>query len=159
MAREIPLGNGRVALVDDADYERVAAHRWHAARSSQKRENFYAKCRIGRRTTYMHRFILAAPPGAEVDHRNRDGLDNRRENLRTATRSQNGANKTDPVGRSGFRGVVCIDPARRKPWRGSLVANGRRLTTAYFETARDAAVARDALARLHHGEFAILNFP
>lgn len=159
MAREVPLGHGRVALVDEADYERVAAHKWHAARSSQKRENYYATCRIAGRTTYMHRFILGAAAGIEVDHANRNGLDNRRVNLRAATRAQNGANKTDPVGRSGFRGVVCIDPARRKPWRGSLVVNGRRLSTAYFESPRAAAVARDALARQHHGEFAVLNFP
>jgi hypothetical protein len=102
---EVPLSNGLVALVDADDLVLVGGYRWH--HKPEKRGPGYAMAFVGRRPIYMHRVILSAPAELEVDHRNGDGLDNRRDNLRLATQAQNMQNK--PAYRtstSGIRGVT-----------------------------------------------------
>lgn len=154
MTRTIPLTRGRVALVDDADYPAVAAFKWHclrvgyAARSERKG---------GRKhTVYLHRQIMGAEPGVEVDHKNCDKLDCRRANLRYATSTQNKANRARPVGSSAYRGVAW-DRARRK-WLAGLSVNNRRVHIGRFDSEEDAARAYDSAAIKHYGEFARLNF-
>jgi hypothetical protein len=96
--KEIPLTRGYVAFVDAADFDRVvAAGPWHAVNDHHK--NVYARhstphnAKGKQQSVSMHRFILGVTdPKTKVDHRNRYGLDNRRENLRLPTDSQNGAN-------------------------------------------------------------------
>jgi len=95
----IPLTQGKFAKVDDADYEWLSEHKWYAkktTRGDSEYGSYYAArfCRINRvpTTIYMHREITNCPAGKEVDHKNRDTLDNQRENLRCCTRAENMSN-------------------------------------------------------------------
>src|ERR1035437_7781435 len=101
---EILLPQGKVALVDDEDYERaMTAGPWHGHKGPNA---LYVHHSAPNRTSvYLHRFLLNAPKGIDVDHVNRDGLDNRRANLRLCTRPQNLANMRPGGGTSRFKGV------------------------------------------------------
>jgi hypothetical protein len=161
--REIPLTQGYVALVDDEDYEDVmAAGPWHV---TSRRGTRYATKRIkgpyldGRRgagiSLLMHRLILGPNPDQDIDHANGDGLDNRRENLRVASTSQNMANQRKTRGVSRFKGVTFL-PQR---WRAAIQYQGRKKNLGNFATEEEAARAYDRAAREIFGEFARLNYP
>lgn len=153
MTREIPLTQGRVALVDDADYAVVAAvGRWQVATCDGR---LYARHGGNRWGIYLHKLLTGWPL---VDHVNGDGLDNRRANLRQATASQNGANIAAPShNTSGFKGVSLYRRTGR--WRASLTLAGEHMHLGYFDTAEEAARAYDAAALNAWGDFARLNFP
>lgn len=155
-AVSIPLSQGYVALVDEADADRVLKHKWSAFLMGS---TVYAQRCIKRSdgmwtTLYLHQFLTAY---TETDHRNGDGLDNRRENLRPATRSQNLCNRRCRIGASGFRGVTW--QKNRGAWKAQIGLEGKNYYLGYFPTAEEAARARDIAARDMHGEFAVLNFP
>lgn len=156
--REIPLTKGKVALVDAADFEWLSQWKWFAHVTGYCLGNVNVDG--VRRTVTMHRMIMEPPPGFEVDHANRDGLDNRRANLRVATRSQNVVNRIVRAGAAGFRGVY-IDASHHgaRPYRAEISFNGKRARLGRHLTAIEAARAYDRAARQLHGEFAILNFP
>lgn len=160
--REIPLTQGKVALVDDEDYERVVVTNWCAVKSEGG--IWYALSAIttnGRRIyPLLHRFILNAPAGRKVDHKNRDGLDCRRENLRFATTSQNAMNmRRSRSSSSPFKGVSFVNRSLSKPWRAQIKINGKAIHLHLHTTAEGAARAYDAKAKELFGEFARLNFP
>ena len=96
--RTIPLSQGKVAFVDDADHAALAQHRWFACRIGR---TFYAfRNAPGRRgLVAMHRVLLDASPDLAVDHRDGNGLKNQRANLRLATKAQNGQNRRPQAGR------------------------------------------------------------
>lgn len=156
--RQIPLTRGLVALVDDEDYERVvAAGKWYAllnGRTVYAAHN--ARAGDGRGITErLHTFLTGFPL---TDHINRDGLDNRRANLRPATKAQNAANqKVRSDNTSGFKGASW-DKARRS-WKAYIHEAGRRVVLGRHPTAEEAAKAYDERAREIYGEFAALNFP
>lgn len=155
--RQIPLTQGLVAIVDEADAIAVLAYRWHAYRDGR---TFYAKREIrrqdGSRTTLrLHNFLTG---WSMTDHRNGDGLDNRRSNLRQATTAQNNANLRRGVrNTSGFKGVNWSK--KSSVWRAEIRANGQSRFLGHHSTPEEAARAYDAAARELHGEFACLNFP
>lgn len=145
---QIPLTQGKVALVDDEDAP-LAAFRWCAFRSGKHR--WYAMRTVKGRTVLMHRVILQTD--MEVDHANGDGLDNRRENLRPATRQGQCRNsRPREGGKSVFRGV-CFDGTRKKPWIATCRTGGRRLQR-WFATEAEAVAQYDAWVLAHHGAFA-----
>jgi hypothetical protein len=148
----IPLTRGFVAIIDAQDRDRVTAHSWSV---STRQGTHYAKTDIAGRRIYLHRFVLNAWPGAEVDHKNGDGLDCRRANLRFATRSQNNANRhrLRPKKSSRYRGVYYSTRGR---WVGQVKTQSGILT-ARFATEDEAAAWYNKVARLHFGEFARLN--
>jgi len=156
--KTIQLTQGLVALVDDADYDRVSTHRWYALKSGNG--VFYAL-----RTTLlddkktpllMHRFILGATdPSMKVDHKNHNGLDNQRENLRLCTQTQNHGNRRKTQGSSKYKGVT----KRGSKWEAAIKHNGKSKYLGVFISEVDAARVYDAAARNHFGEFALCNFP
>jgi HNH endonuclease/AP2 domain len=157
---KIPLTQGKVALVDDEDDERVSSMKWFAWRPKLSRVTYAVRSEIldgKRQTVFMHRFITGIPKGMQIDHINQDGLDNRRQNLRPATSSQNRQNRKSPsTNKSGYKGVSWC-PVNKK-WRVVIRAPGRYLSLGYFKDKIEAAIFYDAAAIKHHGEFACLNF-
>lgn len=150
---EIPLTRGMVAVIDAVDAY-LAGFNWCAVPAGR---TWYAVRAVGphgkQKPIYMHRMVLG--DGARVDHRDRNGLNNRRNNLRAATPSQNNTNSYRPVNKSGFRGVV----AMRKKWRAQIRRDGQRTNLGFFDSPVEAARAYDEAAVRFHGEFATLNFP
>jgi HNH endonuclease/AP2 domain len=154
--KEIPLTQGKVALVDDDDFDRVASMRWYAWRAtwhSKKgavSEWWYALRKTpGGGVMGMHQMILGVKG---VDHVNGNGLDNRRSNLRAATTSQNAMNRR-PQGRH-LKGVTRLPSGR---WQAGIKHEGRSLHLGMFATEVEAAAAYDAAARRLFGEFARTN--
>lgn len=152
-AVRIPLAGGAHALIDADDEPLVGARRWHLHTNgyASTRERIDGRCtRI-----YMHRLILAPAAGTEVDHINRDKLDNRRSNLRQAPRRLNAVNQgLLPTNTSGYRGV---SQAGAVTWRAYIVIGRRQRHLGYYPTARQAAAAYDAAALAAWGPFAVLN--
>ncbi len=161
MVREIPLTKDRVALVDDEDYDRVTRHKWQLTPSNR---TDYAGRRVnygnGRVMERLHRVVLEAPEGVEVDHINNDGLDCRRENLRLATRGQQNQNQRSRRA-GGLKGVWRVKgkPNLTRPWRAELKCAGRRFRLGSFATEDEAARAYDRKAVELFGPFARLNYP
>lgn len=158
--KEIPLtgkyGHGRVALIDDADYALVSQYRWYARLINSKLYAYTSsRCspRGTDRPTGMHELLT----GYQLtDHKNGDGLDNQRGNLRAATIAQNVRNQGPHANNtSGFKGVS----RKRDKWVADIKAGDIVRKVGGFATAEDAARAYDAMAVDLHGEFARLNFP
>jgi hypothetical protein len=157
--KTLKLSKGFVALVDDADYERVSARDWYLVTHKTKR-TVYAASTEGKTKIRMHRFILGiTDPKVQVDHEDHNGLNNQRHNLRFCNHQQNQANKPKQRGTysSQFKGVRW-DKQRNK-WRAQLWVNGRKVYPGTFTDEVQAALAYDAAAREHFGEFAYCNFP
>lgn len=158
---EIPLaGTDAVAIVDQQDYQSLAVFKWHLAGFNRRYPCRNVQLARGRRhTEFMHRTIMNPPAGMQVDHINRNPLDNRRSNLRLCTASFNLANTDRKRSASGFRGVWFFPRNPAKPWRANIQAGGRRASLGVYSTPEQAARAYDAAAIELYGEFANLNFP
>jgi hypothetical protein len=159
--RTISLRGGYEAIVDDDDYERLSRYPWHA---DKRGKLIYARSarKVDGKIKYflMHREVLSAAAGVMLDHRNRNGLDNRRENLRECTRSQNMVNKgLTRANTSGYCGATFNPRSRRHPWRATIRWKSVIYHLGSFATPEEAARAYDAKAVELHGEFACLNFP
>ncbi len=142
----------KVALVDDADYERVSRYGWYA-HFKPNTGRFYARANDKRlRQRAMPRFILGAPESIQVDHRDRDGLNNQRTNMRLATNSQNAANRPAMKGHTLPKGVSFDQKENR--YRAGIECNGQRYRSKRMTNAEDAAAWYGAKARAMFGEFA-----
>ncbi|MFC1793257.1 HNH endonuclease [Planctomycetota bacterium] len=159
--RRIPLTQGRFAIVDPQDYQRLSKYKWRLCRTKGKNV-LYAERSIrlpgGKYSRLlMHRQLIDTPEGYVIDHINGSGLDNRRANLRLATVAQNAWNSKKRNPRSGYKGVWFT--ADKGLWRGAIVCHGKRIHLGYFSDKIDAAKAYDDAAKKYYKEFARLNFP
>ena len=150
----IKLTRGKVAIVDDEDFEELNRYKWHynnrgyAARSIGGRKD--------KKNVLMHRVMLSTPTGTYVDHINGDKLDNRRVNLRLCTNVENCRNRGKQTNnKSGYKGVVCRSDTGK--WVTHIKYNGTRLTFGQFDNKHDAARMYNFWAADLHGEFARLN--
>lgn len=153
--KRIPLSRGKFALVDDCDFDELSKHRWFFATAGYAwRTLKISECPHSYgKLLYMHRSILNAQKGQEVDHINGDKLDNRRDNIRIASSRQNKLNKPKPRhNTSGVRGVNWNKGRRRWVARIS-VAVGQSKTIGYFRDKAAACAARSAAETKHYGEF------
>jgi hypothetical protein len=160
--RKIPLTRGQFAVVDPDDYYRLSEHKWRISKDYGK---FYA-IRTGRsqdgkkrKAIRMHREVAKTPDGLECDHINSDSLDNRKANLRSATRMQNSWNrsKSSKPSYSKYKGVT-FDKKMQK-WLAQIRVRGKHISIGRFKDEIQAAKAYDKAAKKHFGEFAKLNFP
>ncbi len=147
----VPLSKDLFALIDVSDIELVDQYSWHAG---FRRDTAYAACSTHkpRKMIYMHRLITNAPHGLEVDHKFGNTLDNRRSQLRLATRSQNAKNmKTPKHNNSGLKGVHWSKVMNK--WGVRIGCDGTSKVIGYFSDKTLAHEAyKDASVRLH-GEF------
>jgi len=159
--RRIPLTQGEFAIVDPEDYAHLAKYRWHLAKSpsgSYATRWHRAKHSKQRKKIWMHRQVISVPSGMVCDHINRNGLDNRKANLRPATLSQNLCNraKRKTKTRSKYKGLEW-DRIQRK-WKVRIQIKKRKIYLGSFASQIDAAKAYDKKARQLFKEFAVLNF-
>lgn len=160
--KSIPLTQGRYALVDDVDFEELNQYRWHFVKT--KTGGGYASRWICQYTpgnrkkigVRMHNEVLPPPDGKRVDHANRNGLDNQRHNLRLADHSQQMANRRTWK-RKRFKGVYSVTNKRSVKWVAQIRVRGALLILGRHQTEEDAAIAYNAAAVKHFGEFAVLN--
>lgn len=154
--RLIPLTQGQNAKIDADMYESIATYNWFASWNPHTR-SFYAIRNNGAGKIRMHHVVLGLQASDEVDHKNHDTLDNRRLNLRRASRTRNQCNRRKQSNNtSGYIGVTWL--MHRKKWDARVKFKGKYYFVGYFSSAEDAGRARDVLARRLHGEFAHLNF-
>jgi hypothetical protein len=152
---EIPLTQGEIAIVDACDASRVLRHKWHVCKQGRQ---YYAATNAPRRAgkqrrIWLHRLVLGTSPGTEIDHKNGDGLDNRRANLRRATRTQNNGNSRLRLNSKSKLKGVHFYKARHK-WCARIQVNGCGKYLGEFATREEAATAYDRAARELFGEFA-----
>lgn len=152
----IPLTQGFFATIDAVDLPLVESLTWCVHITPTNR---YAESRQNNRLVTMHRLVMGAKKGDEVDHRDENGLNNRRNNLRFCTSSQNKCNRTKPAaaGTSRFRGVSWDTQTGR--WRAQIMMGKKHRRIGRFKSEDEAAKAYDTAARKIHGVFARLNFP
>jgi hypothetical protein len=163
--KQIDLTRGAVAIVSDDDYYRVNQLKWRVF-MTRTPGKFYAahdcKKTINgiqfRWCILMHRFILNAPPHKQVDHRDNNGLNNTRKNLRLCTNTENSrAKKNKSFGKaSRFRGVSWKKDKRL--WRATIKAEQKNIHLGYFTNELDAARAYDAAAVKYYRDFSSPNF-
>jgi len=152
--KKIPLTRGKVSVVDNDDFKKVSAYSWCAHRTPTGK--WYARSTVMRKHIIMHHLILPPRLGKITDHRDGDGLNNRRSNLRRCTHSQNQRNKISTPHTSRFKGVSW--DKRKNRWRAQIELGGRRnLWLGYFSNQCDAASAYDRAAVKHFGAFARVN--
>lgn len=139
-------------LIDAADLPLVSEGRWTVAQ--QKCWGYYAVRVIKGRMRLLHRYLLGVTDRRLVDHINRNGLDNRRANLRVCTPTQNNANRTvSRTSKSGYKGVWWHQQSAR-PWRAAIKVHGQRRYLGTFRTAEEAHGAYLLAAKREFGEFA-----
>jgi HNH endonuclease len=143
--KEITLANGAVTIVDDDIYFWASELKWKSS------NNGYAMChpqmrengKTVYRSFYLHRLVNRTPEGFDTDHINGNRLDNRRENLRTLTRSQNITHaKVCVDNRSGFDGVNFQASRKSRPWRARVTVGGKIVELGGYADAEDAYMVR-----------------
>lgn len=158
--KEIQLNKGYVAIVDDEDYEELSKYKWAVCYG--RHTNYATRSKnVNNESNRMHRIITNCQDGFCVDHINHNGLDNRKENLRICTYSQNSMNthKTKE-NKYGYKGVCFIGGKenRTKPYAAQLRYGKKRYYLGQFTTPEEAARAYDQKAKELFGEYACLNF-
>jgi hypothetical protein len=164
----IPLkrrdGTTYIAIIDAADWPLVKDYKWYAFLTHATKRSPNAKTRIyvlgwkGGASAYLHRLIMDCPSEMKVDHKDGDGLNNRRSNLRVCSNVENTRNSTlsSRVGKtSRYKGVGLVKHTGK--WNARIHVDGKNVALGYFEKESDAARAYDEAAVRFFGEFAATN--
>ena len=161
---KIELTQGKSAIVDAEDFDRVSEFKWHYLKvatgyAHRKQHIGYKDGKRIRKNIYMHRFIIGVEDSkVHVDHINHDTLDNRKSNLRLCTNAENSRNqKIRKGGSSKYKGVYKYSDNRVKPFKAKIQFNYKTINLGYFATEREAAIAYNKAALHYFGEFALLN--
>ena len=159
--RRIPLTRGKFAIVDPEDFERLNQYKWFCTYHGYASRKVPKELREHPKQTHslMHRELCPVPDGMVVDHINRNPQDNRKANLRPATKQQNCWNakfKRRP-GSSRYTGIYF--DKRKGKWLVHMGIDGRNRSFNYYADEVQAAKRYDELAKKYRGEFAVLNFP
>lgn len=149
--KEIELTHGYVTQVDAADYERLMQHKWWAI---IRKRHVYAGANIDGKQVLMHRLLMDFPAGV-VDHKDGDGLNNTRSNLRACSPRENLLNSRSYRGTSQFKGVSWVTSHGK--WGARIQSHGRLYFLGLFASEKAAAIAYNRAARRLFGEFARLN--
>lgn len=153
--KEIPLTQSQVAIVDECDFERVSAIKWHAV---AHQGGFYAAARIKEKTFYMHRFVMGVvhePRTVFVDHIDFNGLNNTKANLQVCTPGDNTRKRRSRRVFDCSKGVWKV---RDGSYGARIVHEGRDYYLGVYESQREAAIAYDAAATVLFGRFAVRNY-
>lgn len=156
----VPLTRGYEAIIDASDVDRVGGWDWFA-KPEYKRDGSIRAVYAARKETVgngkqrdvlMHRVIAGTATGLETDHRDGDGLNNRRCNLRDATKDQNRRNRAARIdSQTGAKGVYLHTD--KKKWRAQIFADGKRRHLGLFSTIEEASAAYAKASAIWHGEF------
>jgi len=155
----LSLSCGYFALIDEEDFNRASRHKWCTVKNradgikyaiGKKKENGK------RKTIHLHRFIMNAKKGEEIDHINHDGLDNRKSNLRICSSSQNAMNRRKKKGCcSIYKGVTFW--TERGKWKAQITNKKKCINLGLYELEKEAALSYNKAAKKMFGEFAYLN--
>ncbi len=149
----ISISPNYTCLIDEDDFNLVSRFKWFADRHGSIT---YAKTISNGISTRMHRLVMKARKGKQVDHINGDGLDNRKSNLKISNQRANAQNSARSTGISGYRGVFI---AGEKMWRARISNKKKMHHLGYFVTPLEAALAYDKAADEIYGPFGFRNFP
>ena len=147
--------------IDNEDYDKIKDYKWHTRKC---KNTCYAITHIyksNKRTTIaVHRLLINVPENMFVDHKDGNGLNNKKENLRICTNAQNQMNRNKPINNvSGFKGVYYINEKNRKrKYRAFICKNNKTINLGDYFTPEEAAITYDKKAKELFGEFALLNF-
>lgn len=155
--KEIKLSQGKTSLVDDEDFEKFNIFNWNA---HKKGNSYYAKrgvrIKLKHKTLLLHREILDAPDGFDVDHIDGNGLNNQKSNLRICTRKQNLWNSSPHKDNAnGAKGVSWHK--QDKKWRVRIMKDGINYELGLFDSIKEAKNAYNIAAKKYHGSFSRLN--
>ena len=157
--KQIQLANNKgFALIDDEDFILISGYNLYLA---ERKPCFYVICakQINKKTKhiYLHRLIMNAQRGQQIDHRDGNGLNCQKSNLRFCTQLQNTMNQRKTKGTSRYKGVSWHK--QTKKWRAAIMLHRKQHHLGCFVDEIDAAKAYDKAARELFGEFALCNFP
>jgi len=156
--KEITLTRGKIALVDDDDFEWLNQWKWYAMWNGRHWYAVRGAYSVDGKyhTILMHRVITDAQPSQQVDHKDTNSLNNRRANLRLCTQSQNSANAKKRAGCSSqYKGVHWNK--QHSKWQVYVKAHGKQIHLGLFDDEVEAGLAYNDAATEHFGEFARLN--
>jgi len=152
--KEIILSNGDISIVDKSDYIKFSKMKWHVIKRKKQKHAYGKK---NGKTIYLHREILNAKKGQIVDHINRNGLDNRKCNLRFANKAIN-ANNTKYHENSAIKlKGVTVRKDRNKKYRATIVFEGKQIYLGSYYTPEEAATSYDIAAVKYYGKNTYLN--